>query len=243
MVQTAMSDLMKVELDSVLGYQKYSRETEGSDNCRNGSSQRTFDTESGAVELNVLRDRKNEFNTALFDAYQRRSHWLEDMVIALYQKGSTTSEICELIEKLCGHHYSKQTVSYVTEATQEWVEHFNQRALKPRYSILYIDATFTKIRRSTVSSEAVYLVLGIDEEGKREILSYCITPQESRSKGSSTRSDGWIEGTGRILSKLFPQSRHPALHGPLYAKHLKARQSSGSFRSGHRSERNLRQSL
>ena len=117
-----MNDLMKVELDSVLGYQKYSRENEGSENCRNGSYQRTFDTEYGSVELNVPRDRKNEFSTALFDAYQRRSHWLEDMVIALYQKGSTTSEICELIEKLYSHHYSKQTVSNITEATQELVD-------------------------------------------------------------------------------------------------------------------------
>lgn len=199
MVQTAMNDLMKVELDSVLGYQKYSRETEGSDNCRNGSYQRTFDTEYGAVELNVPRDRKNEFNTALFDAYQRRSAWLEDMVIALYQKGSTTSEICELIEKLYGHHYSKQTVSNITEATQELVDRFNQRTLKTRYSILYIDATFTKIRRSTVSSEAVYLVLGIDEEGKREILSYCITPNESSEIWKDVFEDLKNRGVKEVL--------------------------------------------
>lgn len=199
MVQTAMNDLMKVELDSVLGYQKYSRETEGSENCRNGSYQRTFDTEYGSVELNVPRDRKNEFNTALFDAYQRRSSWLEDMVIALYQKGSTTSEICELIEKLYGHHYSKQTVSHITEATQELVERFNQRALKKRYSILYIDATFTKIRRSTVSSEAVYLVLGIDEEGKREILSYCITPHESSEIWKDVFEDLKNRGVKEVL--------------------------------------------
>ena len=199
MVQTAMNDLMKVELDSVLGYQKYSRETEGSDNCRNGSYQRTFDTEYGAVELNVPRDRKNEFNTALFDAYQRRSYWLEDMVIALYQKGSTTSEISELIEKLYGHHYSKQTVSHITEATQGLVERFNQRALKPRYSILYIDATFTKIRRSTVSSEAVYLVLGIDEEGKREILSYWFTPNESSEIWKDVFEDLKNRGVKEVL--------------------------------------------
>lgn len=112
-----MNDLMKVELDSVLGYQKYSWETDDSDNCRNGSYQCIFDTEYGSVELNVPRDRKNELNTTLFDAYQRRSHWLEDMVISLYQKGSTPFEFCELIEKLYSHHYSKQTVSQITEVT------------------------------------------------------------------------------------------------------------------------------
>lgn len=199
MVQEAMNELMKVELDSVLGYQRYGREGESTENCRNGSYHRYFDTEYGPVELNVPRDRKNEFNTALFDAYQRRSPWLEDMVIALYQKGNTTSEICELIEKLYGHHYSKQTVSNITEATQELVERFNQRPLKKRYSILYIDATFTKIRRSTVASEAVYLVLGIDEEGKREILSYCITPNESSEIWKDVFEDLKNRGVEQVL--------------------------------------------
>lgn len=199
MVQDAMNDLMKVELDSVLGYQRYGREGESSQNCRNGSYQRFFDTEYGPVELNVPRDRKNEFSTALFDAYQRRSPWLEDMVIALYQKGNTTSEICELIEKLYGHHYSKQTVSNITEASQALVERFNQRPLKKRYSILYIDATFTKIRRTTVESEAVYLVLGIDEEGKREILSYCITPNESSEIWKDVFEDLKNRGVEQVL--------------------------------------------
>jgi len=199
MVQDAMNDLMKVELDSVLGYQRYGCEGESSQNCRNGSYQRFLNTEYGHVELNVPRDRKNEFSTALFDAYQRRSPWLEDMVIALYQKGNTTSEICELIEKLYGHHDSKQTVSNITVATQVLVERFNQRPLKKRYSILYIDATFTKIRRTTVESEAVYLVLGIDEEGKREILSYCITPNESSEIWKDVFEDLKNRGVEQVL--------------------------------------------
>jgi len=77
------------------------------------------------------------------------------MVIALHQKGFATSEIYELIEELYGHHYSKQTISTITESTQELDERSNQRILKNRYSILYIDATVTKILRSTVSSEAI----------------------------------------------------------------------------------------
>jgi len=177
-LEEAMNAMLKNELDAVLGYQKYQRgQREG--NSRNGSYERTYDTEYGEVNLNVPRDRKNEFEPQLFTPYQRRSDWLESMIIELYQKGSTTSEIAEIIEKLYGHYYSKETISNITEATQVLVDQFKTRPLKKRYSILYIDATFAKIRRRNVASEAVYLVLGIDEEGKRAILSYLILPEET----------------------------------------------------------------
>ena len=177
-LEEAMNDLMKTELDAVLGYLKYERGQKNG-NARNGSYERNFDSEYGDLHLNVPRDRKNEFSTKLFDAYQRRTDWLESMIIELYQRGSTTGEIADIIEKMYGHHYSKETVSNITEATQVLVDQFKKRPLKKRYSILYIDATFTKIRRRSVASEAVYLVLGIDEEGKRDILSYLILPEES----------------------------------------------------------------
>jgi transposase-like protein len=167
-LEEAMNAMLKNELDAVLGYQKYQRgQREG--NSRNGSYERTYDTEYGEVNLNVPRDRKNEFEPQLFTPYQRRSDWLESMIIELYQKGSTTSEIAEIIEKLYGHYYSKETISNITEATQVLVDQFKSRPLKKRYSILYIDATFTKIRRRNVASEAVYLVLGIEEQGKPDI--------------------------------------------------------------------------
>jgi transposase-like protein len=197
-LEEAMNAMLKNELDAVLGYQKYQRgQREG--NSRNGSYERTYDTEYGEVNLNIPRDRKNEFEPHLFTPYQRRSDWLESMIIELYQKGSTTSEIAEIIEKLYGHYYSKETISNITEATQVLVEQFKSRPLKKRYSILYIDATFTKIRRRNVASEAVYLVLGIDEEGKRDILSYLILPEESSYCWNDLFTDIKKRGVEQVL--------------------------------------------
>lgn len=197
-LEEAMNTMLKNELDAVLGYQKYQRgQRDG--NSRNGSYDRSYDTEYGEVNLNVPRDRKNEFEPKLFDPYQRRSDWLESMIIELYQKGSTTSEIAEIIEKLYGHYYSKETISNITEATQILVDQFKMRPLKKRYSILYIDATFTKIRRRNVASEAVYLVLGIDEEGRRDILSYLILPEESTTCWKELFEDLKQRGVEHVL--------------------------------------------
>lgn len=124
-LEEAMNTMLKNELDAVLGYQKYQRgQRDG--NSRNGSYDRSYDTEYGEVNLNVPRDRKNEFEPKLFDPYQRRSDWLESMIIELYQKGSTISEIADIIEKLYGHYYSKETISNITEATQVLVDQLRQ---------------------------------------------------------------------------------------------------------------------
>ncbi len=97
----------------------------------------------------------------------------------MYQKGITTSEITELIEKMYGHHYSKQTISNLSQLVDEDVKAFHERKLENRYVCIYLDDTYIPIRCQTVEKEAVYIAVGITEDGTKEVLGFTIAPTES----------------------------------------------------------------
>uniref|UniRef100_UPI000C23A94D transposase n=1 Tax=Bacillus xiapuensis TaxID=2014075 RepID=UPI000C23A94D len=84
-----------------------------------------------------------------------------------------------LIEKMYGHHYTPQTISNITKAVSENVEAFNQYSLHDRYVCVYLGATYLTVRRDTVSKEAVYIAVGIREDGSKEVLTYTTAPTES----------------------------------------------------------------
>src|SRR5699024_5238517 len=104
---------------------------------------------------------------------------LKQFVIHLYEKGMTTNEIAYLIERMYGHNYSKKTVSNLTQLVTEDVQDFHERKLEKRYVCIYLDATHIPIRRQTVQKEAVYIAIGITEEGNKEVLDFTIAPTES----------------------------------------------------------------
>lgn len=125
------------------------------------------------------RDRKGDFKQQTVAPYKRSNDTLEATVIHLFKKGITMAEISSLIEKMYGHHYTPQTISNMTKAVSETVEAFNHRTLHQRYVCVYLDATYIAVRRDTVSKEAVYIAVGIREDGSKEVLAYTIAPTES----------------------------------------------------------------
>ena len=127
----------------------------------------------------ILRDRNGEFNQQTIAPYKRSNDTLESFVIHLFQKGVTMREISDLLEKMYGHHYTPQTISNMTKAVGVHVEAFKNRTLQNRYVCVYLDATYIPVRRDTVSKEAVYIAVGINEDGNKEILSYMVAPTES----------------------------------------------------------------
>ena len=104
LLEQAMNDFLQSELTAMLGYEKHSTDGYNTGNSRNGSYTRSLDTKYGKMNLTIPRDRNGEFSTGLFDSHQRRDDYLEEMVIRLYQKGSSTRDIVDIIEKLYGHH-------------------------------------------------------------------------------------------------------------------------------------------
>ena len=180
LLKQTMETLMKEELTNVLQYNKYSYEGHGTGNSRNGYYTRNYDTKYGMIEnLKIPRDRNNEFEQQLIPPYARRDDWLETIIIKMYASGVSTREIANIIEKLYGNSYSAATVSNITDVALEEIEQWHKRPLKKRYSVIYIDALHLKLRRDTVSNDAVYFVLGVDEDGYCEVLDFFIGVNES----------------------------------------------------------------
>lgn len=223
-LETAVNTLLQTELTAFLDYEKYDRIGFNSGNSRNGVYTRTLHTEYGDLELSMPRDRNGEFNQQTVAPYKRSNDTLESFVIHMFQKGVTMSEISELIEKMYGHHYTPQTISNMTKAMSEQVEAFKARPLDARYVCVYLDATYISLKRETVSKEAVYIAVGIREDGSKEVLAYTVAPTESafvweevlvdlKERGVEEVllfiSDGLKGITDRIFS-VFPDAKYQA---------------------------------
>ncbi|WHI60799.1 IS256 family transposase [Mammaliicoccus lentus] len=221
-LEKAVNTLLTTELTAFLDYEKYDRIGFNSGNSRNGSYGRTLHTEYGDLNIQIPRDRNGEFKQQTVAPYKRSNDTLESFVIHMFQKGVTTSEIAGLIEKMYGHHYTPQTISNMTKTMTEQVEAFNKRTLSARYVCVYLDATFIPVRRETVSKEAVYLAVGISEDGTKEVLAYTIAPTESafnwqellvdlKERGVEKVllfiSDG-LKGIADAIFSVFPKSQY-----------------------------------
>lgn len=173
-------------------------------NTRNGYYERTLDTRYGKIDdLRVPRDRQGEFQTQVFEPYQRRDGWLEEAVISMYKGGMSTRDVAKFIEGMFGTQYSPTTVSNITSTVLEDIQSWQNRPLEKRYSVLYLDGFYVKLKRSTVSSEVVYLAMGIDEEGHRQILGFYIGGQESANGWRDVLKDLYKRGAQQVLLGVF----------------------------------------
>ena len=178
-LELAVNSLLQAELTAFLDYEKYDRAGFNSGNSRNGNYSRSFRTEYGELNLVIPRDRNGKFSQQTLPAYKRTNASLETTIIQLFQKGITMSEISELIEKMYGHHYTPQTISNMTKIVSEDIIAFKERSLESRYSVIFMDATHIPLKRQTVSKEAVYIVIGIQLDGTKEVLGFSLAPTES----------------------------------------------------------------
>ncbi|GIQ63816.1 hypothetical protein PACILC2_23840 [Paenibacillus cisolokensis] len=125
-------------------------------NTRNGFYSRTLETQFGKInDLRVPRDRQGEFRTELFKPYQRRDGWLEEAVIRMYKGGMSTRDVADFIECIIGKHYSPTTVSNITNTVLQDVHAWQERPLKKRYSVLYIDGIHFSLLRDSVATEVI----------------------------------------------------------------------------------------
>lgn len=221
-LEVAVNTLLATELTIFLDDVKYDRTGFNSGNSRNGSYSRTLHTEYGDLNIQIPRDRNGEFKQQTIAPYKRSNDTLESTVIHFFQKGITMSEIAGLIEKMYGHHYTPQTISNITKVVTEQVEAFHKRSLNARYVCVYLDATYIPVRRETVSKEAVYIAVGIREDGSKEVLAYTIAPTESaynwqellaelKERGIEEVllfiSDG-LKGIVDAISTVFPKAQY-----------------------------------
>jgi len=172
MFSKTIEQMLETELTDELGYEPHEAEGRNSGNSRNGHYTRKMRTSGGDAEIHVPRDRNGDFSSELL---KKNSNEIEQKVIAMYAKGTSTRDIQDMLHELYGINVSPDTISKITDKVWELVEDWQNRALAPVYAMLYLDAMHIKLKREgKVENVAVYNVLGVNLEGKREILGHWI---------------------------------------------------------------------
>lgn len=180
-LESAVNELMNTELTAFLNYERYEAIGRNSGDSRNGFYERTLHTRFGDLNLKIPRDRNGEFAQRTISPYQRSSDALETTIVQLYEKGITTREISDLIEKMYGQYYTPQTISNISKVVEEQVHEFHNRDISSKYVAIYCDATYLSVRRDSVSKEALHIVFGINPDGEKEVLDFALYPYESAS--------------------------------------------------------------
>ena len=172
-VETALN----AELDDHLGYDKHQQAD--SSNSRNGYSRKTLRTEDGQFEIESPRDRDGSFEPKLVRKHQTRFASMDDKILSLYAKGMTTREIVATFEEMYDADVSPSLISRVTDSVLEQVVEWQSRPLDAVYPIVYLDCLVVKIRQDKqVINKAVYLALGVNLEGQKELLGLWLSENE-----------------------------------------------------------------
>lgn len=174
-----LNRILETEMDVHLGYKKNSNEGDNSGNSRNGYSKKTVLTQAQEVELNVPRDRNSEFEPEIVPKYAKRLPLFNDQIISLYSRGMTTRDIQAHLNEIYGINVSPELISRVTDAVHEDVRSWRTRPLDSIYPIVYLDALSIKSRQSGKNeNKALYLALGINMEGRKEVLGFYLSENE-----------------------------------------------------------------
>lgn len=205
-IQEALKDLLggtiesmlAVEMDNHLGYAPYER-TEGS-NARNGKKQKTIRSKYGEMEIDVPQDRNCSFEPQVVKKRQKDISNIEDKIIAMYAKGLSTRQISDQIEDIYGFEVSEGMVSDITDRLLPEIEDWQQLPLSQVYPIVYIDAVHFSVRDNHVIKKlAAYVILGINEDGRKEVISIQIGQNESSKYWLSVLNELKNRGVKDIL--------------------------------------------
>ena len=176
-----MENGLEAELDEELGYSKYDFRNKETDNSRNGYSSKKLKTSFGDVEVSTPRDRKGEFEPQLLKKNQTSiSQDIEEKILSMYAKGMTTSDIETHIRDIYGVEVSDSTISRITDKILPIVREWQQRPLESTYAFVFMDAIHYHVRNEgRIVKRAVYIAIGIDMEGHKDVLGMYVGQNES----------------------------------------------------------------
>jgi putative transposase len=181
MVTATLQQTLEAEMDEALAAEKSER-TAGRLGYRSGYYGRTLITRIGKIELRVPQDRQGRFRTEVFERYQRSEKALVMAMMEMYLQGVSTRKVKAVTEELCGHEFSSATISRIVSQLDEELEKFARRRLEEDYPYLILDARYEKVREDgAVRSQAVLIAIGIDWEGRRNVLAVELANRESAS--------------------------------------------------------------
>ena len=176
-----MENGLDAELDEELGYSRYDYKNKDTDNSRNGHSGKTLKTSFGEVDIDVPRDRKGEFDPVILKKNQTSiSQDVEEKILSMYAKGMTTSDIETHIRDIYGLQISDTTISRITDKILPIAKEWQQRPLEPIYAVVFLDAIHYHVRsEGQIVKKAVYIAIGINLDGKKDVLGMWVGENES----------------------------------------------------------------
>ncbi|MGN6173741.1 MAG: IS256 family transposase [Streptosporangiaceae bacterium] len=169
------------EMTGHLGYDKHDSAGRGSGNNRNGTTGKTVLTDIGAVDLAVPRDRNGTFEPQIVRKGQTRLDGFNERIIALYARGMTTRDIRAHLREMYDVDVSPDLISRVTDGVLEELAEWQARPLDAVYPVVFIDALMVKIRDGVVTNRAIYLAIGIDCDGAKQVLGLWVGPTTGES--------------------------------------------------------------
>lgn len=181
MIGSFVENGLEGELEDELGYGKYDYQNKETDNSRNGHSEKTLKTSFGEVDIKVPRDRKGEFEPELVKKQQTNlSGDIEEKILSMYAKGMSTSDIEGHIRDIYGLEISDSAISRITDKILPVVREWQVRPLAGIYAVVYLDAIHFHVRaEGQIVKKAVYIAIGLDMDGRRDVLGMYIGENES----------------------------------------------------------------
>lgn len=215
--------LLDAEMDEFLGYNKSSHQDKSTENRRNGytSKAKKVKTDYGEITICPPRDREGKFEPKIIKKRQRVLEGFDDIAIAMYAKGMSLKDISEMIKQIYKVDLSIETISNLTSAVSEEVEKWQNRPLEDFYPFIYVDCLYAPVKKDLISEKtAIYVMLGINKYGKKEVLGIWINQTESATFWTSVfeeikdrgvkeilfvSMDG-LTGLPEAIEKVFPQA-------------------------------------
>jgi putative transposase len=181
LVQEIIQQVLEAEMEEAVGAAKGER-TANRQGYRAGYYGRTLVTRVGKLELRVPQDRQGRFRTEVFERYQRSEKALVGALTEMYVQGVSTRKVKAITEELCGHEFSASTISRLNQNLDEELDKFAGRRLDDPYPYLILDARYEKVREEgVIRSQAVMIAIGVDWEGRRNVLAVELANRESQS--------------------------------------------------------------
>ena len=197
-LKSTLETALQAELSDHLGYDKHQART--SSNSRNGATSKTLKSQHGEIEIATPRDREGSFEPQLVAKHQTRLTHLDDQILSLYAKGMTTREIADTFQEMYGADVSPTLISKVTDAVMGRVIEWQNRPLEALHPIVYLDCIVVKVRQDNrVINKSVFLALGVNLEGHKDVLGLWIAENEGAKFWLSVLTDLQNRGVKDIL--------------------------------------------
>lgn len=200
MFKDTLQEMLEAELTTQIGHEKYEYTDDQKDNYRNGYTSKKIHSSVGDFRINVPRDRNGEFDPVIVEKGNNDISDIESKIIRMYARGNSNKEIYNQMKELYGVHISPDMVTSITNKVIPKIKEWQNRPLEAVYPIIFIDATYFNVKiEHSIVKKAVYIILGINLSGQKEVLGFYISDVESAKQWANILNNIKNRGVKDIL--------------------------------------------